>query len=149
MASIETVDFYKFKETQVNISGTVGKCEINERNDVMLIQTLFKIIGWSETISNVKFGLEMKDLPEPNGVYDDRTNQAIWGFQKKMANRLRSIDGKIHPASYKNRVLKKGIHAKQMMITLLNFEASNEALMKESLDLLSAIKKISPNIVFA
>ena len=148
MACIETVDFDRFKEVQTNVSEIVGEGQKNERNDVMLIQTLFKLVGFSDTASKNKFGLPMKDLPEPTGVYNEKTTRAIWGFQRKMAHRLRNMDGKIHPASYKNRVLKKGVHAPQMMITLLNFFASDEALMANHHDLLSAIKKNSPSIIF-
>lgn len=148
MASIETVDFYRFKEVQTNVSDKVGVGEINERNDVLLIQTLFKIIGFSDIATKHKFGLAMKDLPEPTGRYDDKLTKAIWGFQHKMRHRLRRIDGKIHPASYANRVLKKGANAPQMTITLLNIMASDDAIMSNYDDLITAVKKISPSIIF-
>ena len=83
MASIETVDFYKFTEKQTNISDVVGVGEKNERNDVMLIQTLFKLIGWGDVAAKMKFGLSVTDLPEPTGIYDFKTTQAIWGFQRE------------------------------------------------------------------
>lgn len=149
MASIETVDFKVLKMEQTNISDVIGPGQKNERNDVMLIQTLFKLIGFSDQRARLNFGLSIKDLPEPTGIFDAKTHQAIWHFQRKRANRLHSIDGKIHPASYKNRVLKGGPAARQMTITLLNLLALDEALMNYKCDLIPAIKKISPNLIFA
>jgi hypothetical protein len=149
MPSIETVDFHKFKDVQTNISDVVGECQRNERNDVLLIQTLFKLIGFNDIASKRRLGLSAKDLPELTGDYDEKMTRAIWAFQRKWAHSLRNIDGKIHPASYQNRVLKKGAAGQQMTITLLNMLAAEEALMMNSVDLISAIKKISPSIIFA
>ncbi len=148
MASIETVDFYRFKEVQTNVSHNVGIGEVNERNDVLLIQTLFKIVGFNDIAAKRKFGLAMKDLPDTTGAYDEKMTNAIWGFQHKMRHRLRRIDGKIHPASYKNRVLKKGANAPQMTITLLNLMAQEDALMSNYDNLITAVKTISPSIIF-
>lgn len=107
MPSIEIVDFNDLKLEQTNISGIVGAGEQNEKNDVLLIQTLFKLVGFSDFFSKKRFGLSQKYLPELTGILDARTIQAIWGFQRRMSHRLRNVDGKIHPASYKDRVLKK------------------------------------------
>ena len=146
MASIETVDFGSFgKAVQTNISYTVGPGEKNERNDVMLIQTLFQLIGMNDTFSQGLIGLETKDLPEPSGVYDTKTTRAIWGFQRQRPYRLIKPEGKVHPASYQNRVLKKGPQARQMMITVLNLTAAQ---VGQHTDLISAVRKISPSIVF-
>ena len=151
MASIETVDFGKWvsKHEQTNISDVVGAGERNNRNDVMLVQTLFKLVGFSDFYSRKHFGLQMKDLPEPTGVCDAKTIRAIWGFQRTMAHLLLNIDGKVHPASYKNRVMAKGPQARQMMITLLNGLAQDGAIMNNYVDVISAVNKISPSIVFA
>lgn len=149
MANIEIVDFKVTKMEQTNISDVVGVGQKNNRNDVMLIQTLFNLIGVSEVKARMNFGLSKSDLPEPTGIFDTKTHQAIWAFQRKMANRLHNIDGKIHPASYKNRVLNAGPGKRQMMITLLNLVALDEALMYCKLDLIPAIKKISPMLVLA
>lgn len=146
MATIETVDFGTFgKMVQTNISGIVGEGQTNDRNDVLLIQTLFKIIGDGEVFTRALFGLDPQDLPEPNGICEKKTIRAIWGFQRQRRHRLMNIDGKIHPASYRSRVLKKGPQAPQMMITLLNM---NAAQIGEHTDLISAIRKISPTINF-
>lgn len=148
MASIEIVDFNKWKTEQTNISHRVGTGEINDKNDVLLIQTLIKLVGFSDHKAREKFGLAKKDLPEPTGAFDRQTMKAIWGYQRKMAHRLLKIDGKVHPASYKDRLVKKVGTARLMMITLLNLEAIDEALITYKTDLIPAIKQISPNIVF-
>ena len=148
MASIETVDFSVLKVEQTNVSDIVGMGGKNEKNDVLLIQTLIKLAGFSEFFSKKRFGLKIKDLPEPTGVFDIRTSQAILGFQRRMANRLLGIDGKVHPGNYKNRVLKKGFTGRVMAITLLNLEALDGALINFDGDVISAVKKIVPSIVF-
>lgn len=148
MANIETVDFSVLKVEQTNISDVVGMGGKNEKNDVMLIQALIKLVGFSEFFSKKRFGLKMKDLPEVTGIFDIRTTQAILGFQRRMANRLLAFDGKVHRASYQNRVLKKGFTGRIMAITLLNLEALDGALINFNLDLIPAIKKIAPSIVF-
>ncbi len=148
MASIETVDFNIYKDVQANVSYIVGAGEKNERNDVLLIQSLFNLVGYSDYYARKNLGLPSKELPEPTGICDAKTIRAIWAFQQKSAHRLRNIDGKIHPASYENRVLKKGPQARQMSITLLNLLAQDGALMTHNGDVISTIKKISPSIVF-
>lgn len=149
MACIEIVNFNVVKMEQTNISHVIGAGQKNERNDVMLIQTLFNLIGFSDVSAKLNFGLSKSDLPEPTGIFDGKTQQAIWEFQKINTRRLHNIDGKIHPASYKNRVLKKGPGGRQMMITLLNLLALEAALMNHSVDLISAIKKLSPKLILA
>lgn len=149
MPSIEKVDYQKAIFEQTNISQIVGAGEKNEKNDVMLIQTLFRLVGFKDRASNMKFGFPKKYLPEPTGILDANTIHAIWGFQRKMAHRLLNVDGKIHPASYTDRRLKVGPGERQMMITLLNMEALDQSIMYFGIDLITAIKHISPNISFA
>lgn len=151
MATIEKVDFGSqllSPTEQTNISLNIGIGEKNERNDILLVQTLFSIIGFNNHKAKLNFGLEKQDLPGLTGTFDEKMAKAIWGFQRKMRHHLRNIDGKIHPASYKNRVLRKGPAAPQMMITLLNLLAIDEALMEHNTDVISAVKKISPSIIF-
>ena len=146
MATIETVNFGPFGTmVQANISTIVGEGQINDRNDVLLIQTLFRMIGDGEVFTRALFGLEPHELPEPNGVFEKKTIRAIWGFQRQRRHRLMNVEGKIHPARYRDRVLKKGPQARHMMITLLNL---NAAQVGEHPDLISAIRKISPSIIF-
>lgn len=149
MAYIEYVNIKNFKSQQTNITDKVGRGERNERNDVMLIQTLFKIIGNRDASAIAKFGLSMQELPEPTGIFDVKTDQAIQAFQRKMAQRLLSVDGKVHPADYDNRSLNGGPSARLMMITLLNYLAIDNAFMSNLGELIPAVKRISPKIVFA
>jgi hypothetical protein len=149
MAKIEIATLDDLKENHVNISDIVGVGEKNERNDVMLIQTLFKIIGNSDTHAKAVFGLAAKDLPEPTGDFDEKTIRAIWGFQRKMSYRLLNVDGKIHPASYKDRVIKKAFKGGRLMaITLLNMEAIDQTVMLSTSSVPEAVKKITPAIIF-
>lgn len=148
MATIEIVDFKTSRDPQVNISKVVGAGQINDKNDVMTIQTLFRLVGFSDYHAKKNFGLTFKDLPEITGTCDAKTIRAIWAFQRKMAHRLRNIDGKVHPGNYKNRVLKEGQAGRQMMITLLNLNAQDGAIMNSYGDVVSAVKKISPTIIF-
>ena len=147
MATIETVDFGTFGKTvHTNISTIVGEGETNDRSDVLLIQTLIRLVGIDEFWCNAMLGIELKDLPDLNGVCDKNTIRAIWGFQRKRRHRLWNIDGRVHPASYTNRVLKKGPDAPQMMITLLNMNAGQ---IGRHGDIVAAIRKMSPSIIFS
>jgi hypothetical protein len=149
MAKIEMADLGVLKKNHANISDIVGIGEKNERNDVMLIQALFKLAGWLEVDARKLFGLNTKDLPEPTGDFDEKTKQALWAFQRKNSNRLLNIDGKVHPASYQNRVIKNAYKGGRVMaITLLNMNADNGVLFLNTGDVSEAVKKISPLIIF-
>ena len=79
----------------------------NEKNDMMPIQALFRLVVLDDSLLAKKnFGLDLQDLPEPTGVFDDKTVRAILGFQRMSSDFLISSDGRIHPASYQNRVIK-------------------------------------------
>ena len=147
MATIETVDFGPFgKVVHTNISMTVGEGENNDRSDVLLIQTLIRLVGADEFWCKAMMGLEPKDLPDLNGICDKKTLRAIWGFQRTRRHRLLNADGKIHPASYTNRVLKKGPEGRQMTITLLNMNATQ---IGSYGDIVGVIRKMSPSIIFS
>ena len=146
MATIETVDFGSFgKVVHTNISTIVGAGETNDRSDVLLIQTLIRLVGIDEFWCNAMLGIEPKDLPDLSGVCDNKTLRAIWGFQRTRRHRLLNADGKVHPASYTNRVLKKGPEGRQMTITLLNM---NAAQIGNHGDIVGVIRKMSPTISF-
>lgn len=149
MAKIEIANLGDVKDKHVNISGIVGVGEKNERNDVMLIQALFKLVGYSDFNAKKYFGLAAEDLPQLTGDFDQKTIRAIWGFQRKMSYRLLNTDGKIHPASYENRVLRKAFTGGRLMaITLLNMEALEQAVMLNVKEVPDAVKKIAPAIIF-
>lgn len=129
-----------------NISDIVGIGARNEINDVMLIQALFKLVGHSQFKARQYFNLDIKDLPEPTGDFNVKTIRAISAFQAKMQHRLLNADGKIHPANYKDRVI-KNVHKRVMVITLLNMTAQDGALMDHNTDAMSALKIVAPQLV--
>jgi len=147
MATMETVDFGSDGKVQVaNISTVVGQGMGSDRSDIMLIQALFWLIGgYSEVFSRHLFGVEPKDLPDINGICDRRTVNAIWAFQRNRKHRLLSVDGKIHPGKYLNRVIEGAYDGRQMMITLLNLNAIQVRRIK---DLSLILRQIAPEIVW-
>jgi hypothetical protein len=147
MAHIEIADLHVLKLEHANISDAVGVGEKNDKNDVMLIQALFKLVGYNPRTAKLNFGLDLNDLPDPTGDFDEKTIKAIWGFQRKRSLRLLNIDGKIHPASYKNRVLKNAFRGRVMAITLLNLEALDGALMNHGTETIPALKLLAPQLI--
>jgi hypothetical protein len=146
MATIETIDFGEFGKMQAaNISTVVGEGEANDRNDVLLIQTLFRLIGVNEVFSQGLIGLLPSELPSVSGICDRLTLRAIWKFQRRVHHRLVNVDGKIHPGKYQNRVIKDGSSVRHMMITMLNKYAAQ---INEGLDLITSIRKMTPQIAF-
>ena len=150
MAKIETANLQGIKTKHANVSDVVGIGGKNERNDVMLIQSLFKIVGsFNNLILKELFGYEdSKELPDVTGVLDDKTIKTIWNFQLNNARRLLSVDGKVHPASYQNRLLKEPYGKPVMMITRLNIEAEFSANQRFKGDLMIAVKNFAPSIMF-
>lgn len=147
MVSVETIDFGQFGQFKAaNISGVVGEGLTNDRSDVLLIQTLFKIIGGeNEVFSRALIGMEPSELPALSGNCDRQTLKAIWSYQRRRRHRLLGVDGKVHPGKFENRVIKEGPEGRQMMITLLNM---NAAQIGGHTDLPSVVRRISPSIVF-
>ncbi len=123
MALIEIENNSTGRRIVVNTMGIVGIGERNERGDVMLIQALFKLVGFTEAMSKLKFGLSMTELPAVTGILDKKTIRAIKAYQRQNAHRLLRIDGKIHPATYENRIIKNILDGRLMTITLLNEDA--------------------------
>ncbi len=150
MATIEIATLGNVKTQHANVSNVVGIGGINERNGVMLIQALFKLIGFQDIYAKRYFGLSANDIPEPTGILDVKTILSIGGVQRMMSSRLLNNDGKIHPASYKDRVLKNALYkgSRLMAITLLNMEAVETAISQDLGDVPVAIKKIAPTIMF-
>jgi hypothetical protein len=152
IAKFENYDGYFRSLEQYNISGIVGPGGKNEPNDVMLIKALLFLNESNKDVSDLEyFGpsrVGLIDLPEINGILDTATIQAIWAFQRRNASLLLSIDGKIHPASYQNRIIKKSSGAKYMSITLLNQQAYYAPMYLDTHSLEQTIRKIAPAIRF-
>lgn len=151
MATIEIADLGSMKMSHVNVTYPVGRGQRNERNDVLAIQALFKLVGYSDLHAGIYFGLSARDLPDVTGRIDEKTNRAILGLQRKMSSRLLDVDGKIHPANYRNRVLKGALNgARLMVITLLNMEAVIQAGWISSGGLVpDGVKILAPTIRFS
>ena len=150
MAKIETADLGSMKDLHANVSEIVGIGEKNERNDVMMIQALFKLVGYNDFHAKKYFNLKADDLPEPSGIFDEKSIRALWAFQRINQGRLLNADGKIHPADYQNRVLKnifKGVRL--MTITLLNLHALDGIVMLGlGSNVGEAVKKLAPSVIF-
>lgn len=156
MASVEVANLKTytdiFSRQHLNVSGVVGLSGKNERNDVMLIKALLFLNEQNKEVSDAKYWgssrIDLIDLPKINGILDIETMQAIWAFQRRNASSLLSTDGKIHPASYKNRVIKNSFGEKLMSITLLNKQAYHAPIYLGVDSLEQAVKKIAPSIIF-
>ena len=123
MATIDMVTFDWGKQKQVNISYPVGLGERNDRNDVMLIQTLFALYTWQDHVVR-QMGLRDEDRPKINGRFDYKTQRIISAFQRTQGKRAQNADGKVHPGNYKNRIIKETrMSHKLMTITSLNMSA--------------------------
>src|SRR5215204_3312224 len=148
MATLELVNFKQLGSAieQANISDIVGVGGSNEQSDVLLIQALFHLVGFSEFFARKFFGVGRTELPEPTGNFDAKTIQAIWGFQRRMADRLLNVDGKIHPGNYNKRMI-KDIRGRLMTITLLNLLAVDGALSNFSTEVIPALKQVAPQLM--
>lgn len=148
MATIETANLAGMKTKHCNVSDLVGIGEKNEINDVMVVQALFKLIGRSDFLAKKYFRLAPTDLPEATGNFDKKTIKAIWAFQQTMKLRLLNVDGKIHPASYKDRNIQNAFNGRLMAITLLNMHAYDESVIVGADDVPDAVKQLAPAIMF-
>ncbi|HRH45141.1 MAG TPA: hypothetical protein PKY82_26120 [Pyrinomonadaceae bacterium] len=153
MATIENVKMGRngtsiVYDQHANISDLVGVGQRNERNDVMAVQALFKMISLDGGVK-IKLGLQESDFPEPTGEFNEKTIHLIRVFQLRMGNRLLNADGKIHPANYKNRFLGNAFSqgSRLMMITLLNIMARDAQVTIGANSTLEAIQKFAPSIV--
>lgn len=128
MAKFDTI-YLDGGDTQsaVNIHEIVGTGGVNRHDDVMLIQALFNYIGKQ----SLGLGPDY-NMPGVTGDMDADTYSAIGEFQMKWLSHLmiKTFDGRIHPASYKNRKLNLfGGPRPLMAITLLHVLAGDAALM--------------------
>jgi hypothetical protein len=112
-----------------NISGSVGYGGDNLFEDVMLVQSMLKLVA---LYSRGAAGLSDPDynLPEVTGAIDADTYTAIGQFQiaHKSELMMKAFDGRIDPAHYKGRRLRRS-HYPVMTIMLLHFYATDAAVM--------------------
>lgn len=152
MPQKEIINLSGLKTRGVNTNFTVGQKGDNGPADVMLIQALLRYITTkAQHIIRSQTGLTSHDLPKANGICDVKTNQAILKFQRANAQKLFSVDGKIHPASNNGRVIKSEMtdylyHKKAtpiMTITLLNLYAYYA---EDNENFISELIKIAPDL---
>lgn len=146
MAGTEIININGKTAFGVNVKGIVGYAGANLTEDVMLIQALFNYIAKGLFPEALGLGGDYK-IPEITGEIDADTYLAIGEFQIRNASRLlrRVFDGRIHPASYKNRVIrdtKKGV----MSITLLHIMATDAAVMQGHWDYREGLIKLKPEL---
>ncbi len=147
MAKIDTIDWREDGTSTsqiINVSAPVGLGlgAINHKNDVLVVQALFKYIfpAWRGGTPHV--GIPDSECPEPTGAFDKATAQLIKKFQIKNRDQL-SQDGIIHPA--RNGKFEWGCH-KMWTIVYLNSIAVEAALMKSDDSHIQGIVKRFPQV---
>lgn len=112
-----------------NLSSSVGHGGENQYEDVMLVQAMLRLIA---EYSRDAAGLDSPDYkpPEVTGVIDADTHTAIGQFQIAHKNELmmKRFDGRIDPAHYKGRRLRRSRHP-VMTIMLMHYYATDAALL--------------------
>lgn len=141
----------------INIAGETAKRGINIRKivgwagadlleDVMLIQTVFEYIskGMGPSVFNMDHHFKA-DFP---GRMDLDTYYALGEFQIKHASRLlKDTYRRIHPASYKNRII-RNISQPVMTITLLHWFALDAAFFQGHMDYTEELLRMQPELAF-
>lgn len=99
MAKIEKISWSSPFDTSefINVSNSVGSCGVNRKDDVMVVQALFKFLLPINRGGNPPIGIPDSECPEPTGTFDKATARLIRKFQAKHYPRI-SRDGIIHPA---------------------------------------------------
>ncbi len=146
MAQFERINFNGLEVTGINIRKIVGWAGTNLEEDVMLIQTLFEYI--STGIGPHVFGMDHKFKPEYPGKIDNDTYYALGEFQIKNASRLlKDTFRRIHPASYKGRVISDP--GKPLMtITYLHFVAVDAQVMQGHAAYTEELIKMQPRLAY-
>ena len=156
MAKIEKINFLGETRDCVNVSGSVGSGQANQRLDVMLVQALLRFIGLQEdpaasgeydNFAKYSLGLNSSaEVPQITGAFDARTADAIVAFQTRHRHRVLKIDGIVHPASYGHRRLKRQYPL--MTITLLDLEASETITNIGGGHYIRGLKILAPTLPF-
>jgi hypothetical protein len=146
MAKTEVININGKTELGVNVTDVVGMTGANRREDIMLLQALFNYIAKGLYPQVLGLGGDY-NIPEISGDMDADTFLAIGEFQIRNASRLLmyKFDGHIHPASYKNRVI-RDIRGRVMSITLLHLMAKDAAVMQGHFDYREGLIKLKPEL---
>jgi len=145
MAQFEPINFDGVTETGINIRKVVGWAGADLEEDVMLLQTVFEYIS-TGTGPHV-FGMEKPFKAEVRGYMDLDTYHALGEFQLQNAQfLLKDTYRRIHPASYKGRVIRNHFTSRLMTITRLHIVAQNAAMMQGSLDYTQDLLELEPRL---
>lgn len=142
MARLEFINIGGGFTIGVNVSQIVGRGATNRPQDVALIQSLFNYIADGLGPESLGF-YGVGKIPDVSGSFDHDTLIAIQRFQLQHASRLLTgdnYDKRIHPASYKGRVI-KDTRKPLMAITLLHLLAVRSALMQGHPDYFSHLRR--------
>jgi hypothetical protein len=126
----------------INLDYRVGVRGDNRFGDVLVVQTLFRYIGLDKDFKKRFLG-DMK-IPESDGICGPITLGAIRHFQQKNANRLIRVDGVIHTASYKGRMV--DYQKPLMTITLLHLFAWEAMGFQPDIDYVDGLIRLQPDI---
>ena len=146
MAQFEQINIHGNIQQGVNIRKIVGFAGANLKEDLLLIQALFNYIAKGMFPELLGLGGD-NNIPEITGEMDADTSTAIVAFQIRNASRLlrHNFDGRIHPASYKGRVIKD--ETKPLMcITLLHIMATDTAVFNGDHDYSQALANLNPEL---
>ena len=146
MASKEIITIGTSKLAGINISSPVGPGQDNKPEDVMLIQATFQYIATGAGESRGFLGTEIGEIPLVTGVMNAPTIFAIRNFQQKNLSNVLKVDGIIHPASYKRRVIKPGTRH-LMSITQLHMLCIYANVQRnDGPDYVAGIAKLEPRL---
>lgn len=146
MAQFEQINFAGVKVRGINIRKIVGWGGADLVEDVMLIQTVFEYI--SNGNGPHVFNMNRKFKADFPGRMDNDTIYALGEFQIKNASRLlKDTYRRIHPASYKNRVISDP--SKPLMtITYLHLVAFDAQVAQGHQDYTEELLKMQPELAY-
>jgi len=76
----------------INVSAVVGKSGVNNKNDVLVVQAMIKIVAPE------KLKVRHDECPEPTGTFDKRLVSLIKRYQAHNSKFVSPCDGHIYPA---------------------------------------------------
>lgn len=148
MAQFEIINFGNGNmQRGINIRKVVGWAGADLKEDVMLIQTVFEYI--STGIGPHVFNMDHQFKAEYPGKMDNETYYALGEFQISNASRLlKDTYRRIHPASYRGRVIRNHNSSPLMTITYLHLVAIDAQVMHGHHDYTEELLKMQPELAY-
>jgi hypothetical protein len=145
MAQLNYINMAGISKIGINLTNIVGPGAPNKTDDVAVIQALLRYIA--TVLGKEAIGInEGWPRPKPTGQWDLATEIAVRGYKANYADRLltrANPDLRVHPASYKGRVIKKP-WGPLMMITHLHLFGLLAASQNGDPDYVAAIRDMLP-----